>query len=262
MTALEISLLIMGIIAFIASFVVPEMRSSENIPSTLDEETVKKLVGDQVEEARTKIEGVVEETVEYAVEKTERSLDRLSNEKIMAVNEYSDTVLEEINKNHKEVLFLYDMLSDKQVDLKNTVRKAEQTKKDTKEIVQAAEVKMAASESRPVSALERLSRGTITQEELNPQRKVKAKTPVTVEETRFDEGLNARKVHVNEARVVEPVEQEAMQVSYEEEKAGNKNERILGLHKEGKSNVAIAKELGLGVGEVKLVIDLFEGAGV
>ena len=39
----------------------------------------------------------------------------------------------------------------------------------------------------------------------------------------------------------------------------NSNEEILRLHKEGKSNVVIAKELGLGVGEVKLVIDLFEG---
>ena len=29
------------------------------------------------------------------------------------------------------------------------------------------------------------------------------------------------------------------------------------MHEEGKSNMAIAKELGLGVGEVKLVIDLF-----
>ena len=36
----------------------------------------------------------------------------------------------------------------------------------------------------------------------------------------------------------------------------NHNEEILRLYKEGKSNVAIAKELGLGVGEVKLVIDL------
>ena len=38
----------------------------------------------------------------------------------------------------------------------------------------------------------------------------------------------------------------------------NNNEKILKLHKQGKSNMAIAKELGLGIGEVKLVIDLFE----
>ncbi|MCQ2520695.1 MAG: DUF6115 domain-containing protein, partial [Lachnospiraceae bacterium] len=37
----------------------------------------------------------------------------------------------------------------------------------------------------------------------------------------------------------------------------NSNEQIRKLHEEGKSNMAIAKELGLGVGEVKLVIDLF-----
>jgi DNA-binding NarL/FixJ family response regulator len=43
------------------------------------------------------------------------------------------------------------------------------------------------------------------------------------------------------------------------ENGRNSNERILELHKAGKSNMAIAKELGLGLGEVKLVIDLFEG---
>jgi hypothetical protein len=32
------------------------------------------------------------------------------------------------------------------------------------------------------------------------------------------------------------------------------------MHKEGMANVDIARELGLGVGEVKLVINLFKGA--
>ncbi len=44
-----------------------------------------------------------------------------------------------------------------------------------------------------------------------------------------------------------------------EQGSRNNNERILELHRAGKSNMAIAKELGLGIGEVKLVIDLFEG---
>ena len=51
----------------------------------------------------------------------------------------------------------------------------------------------------------------------------------------------------------------AMPVVGDSENAGNNNnDRILELHKKGKSNIAIAKELGLGVGEVNLVIDLFE----
>ncbi|MDE7287251.1 MAG: hypothetical protein K2N55_10480, partial [Lachnospiraceae bacterium] len=59
-----------------------------------------------------------------------------------------------------------------------------------------------------------------------------------------------------------PVEVPEVTVSLNDEgsRGGrNNNERILELHKTGKSNMAIAKELGLGIGEVKLVIDLFEG---
>ena len=44
-----------------------------------------------------------------------------------------------------------------------------------------------------------------------------------------------------------------------EETAGsNNNERILELRAQGMNEVAIAKELGLGLGEVRLVIDLYE----
>ncbi len=43
------------------------------------------------------------------------------------------------------------------------------------------------------------------------------------------------------------------------EEAGNNNDRILDLFKQGKSYVDIAKELKLGLGEVKLVIELFKG---
>ena len=45
----------------------------------------------------------------------------------MAINEYSDTVIEDINNNHKEVLFLYDMLNDKHVTIRNTVTEVEKT---------------------------------------------------------------------------------------------------------------------------------------
>ena len=38
----------------------------------------------------------------------------------------------------------------------------------------------------------------------------------------------------------------------------NNNQKIIELHEQGKSTVEIAKELNLGVGEVKLVIDLFQ----
>ena len=71
----------------------------------------------------------MEETSEDVVEKAERSLERLTNEKIMAVNEYSDTVLQEIHKNHEEAMFLYDMLNNKHANIKDTVSKVDKAVK-------------------------------------------------------------------------------------------------------------------------------------
>ena len=91
-------------------------------------------------QAQGKITDIVDETITYAMEKTERSMDRLTNEKMMAVNEYSDTVLSEINKNHQEVVFLYDMLNDKHENLKNTVTEVEKTAKEVRQTVKDAEI--------------------------------------------------------------------------------------------------------------------------
>ena len=129
MSAMEITILIFGIVSFIASFLIPEIKSKEVDSINFSEEELQQSVQKIVQNAKTKIEDIADETVKYSLEKTERSLDKITNEKIMAVNEYSDTVLEEIHKNHQEAMFLYDMLNNKSVDLKNTVRKAEHTKK-------------------------------------------------------------------------------------------------------------------------------------
>ena len=58
---------------------------------------VKLKVKTEIEELRSHIDDVVDEAIDYAQEKTERSLERISNEKIMAVNEYSDSVSISVN---------------------------------------------------------------------------------------------------------------------------------------------------------------------
>ena len=119
---MEVVLIILGIIVFVLSFLLPAGKKDDTKDSVnISEEAIKEMVGREVEGARSQISDIVDETITYAMEKTERSMDRLTNEKMMAVNEYSDTVLEEINKNHKEVVFLYDMLNDKHENFKNTV---------------------------------------------------------------------------------------------------------------------------------------------
>lgn len=44
------------------------------------------------------------------------------------------------------------------------------------------------------------------------------------------------------------------------EDENNNNRKILAMHRDGKSELEIAKSLSLGIGEVRLVIDLFKGA--
>ncbi|MCM1238833.1 MAG: DUF6115 domain-containing protein, partial [Lachnospiraceae bacterium] len=140
MDIMEIVLLAAGGIVFLLSFLIP-MKKEESSEETrgLAKEEIKTLVSEELEAVRGHVDDVVEEAVNYSIEKTERSLERLSNEKIMAVNEYSDTVLAEIHKNHEEVMFLYDMLNDKHANLKNTVSEINRTVKEAKETKKEAE---------------------------------------------------------------------------------------------------------------------------
>lgn len=311
MSVLEIVLLIMGIVIFIGSFLIPERKTrSGKEEVVIDEKKIHDLVEKEVEEAQGKITDIVDETITYAMEKTERSMDRLTNEKMMAVNEYSDTVLSEINKNHQEVVFLYDMLNDKHENLKNTVTEVEKTAKEVRQTVKDAEInvrELTAQEGSPepvsvevqtaqqeaaqqpefelfgASGAFAPEKVTVAEPPKTPKKSAataKARTQAVLETDREStskeqetagKGMAEKTTEKAAAkpaarkRTTKPkTEAEVPDVAVSLDKAGksgarNSNEKILELHKAGKSNMAIAKELGLGIGEVKLVIDLFEG---
>ena len=102
MGVMEIVLIVLGIIVFVLSFMLPAGKKNEaDENAKISEEALKEMLDKEMENVRSQIGDIVDETITYAMEKTERGMDRLTNEKMMAVNEYSDTVLEEINKNHK-----------------------------------------------------------------------------------------------------------------------------------------------------------------
>lgn len=294
MNITELILLIFGGIVFTVSFFLPSGGKKEKDGiSKADEEEIRDIIGREVEEAKNQISDIVEETITYSMEKTERSMERLTNEKMMAVNEYSDTVLEQINKNHKEAVFLYDMLNDKHENLKSTVSEAVKTASEVKQTVKDAEVTAREAKEQAVEIKEQISAGR-EQEMAQEQKTTKEQMPASVPEKEFVP-IQAPRVEVTVESVAAETQKEpekprkktARKVKAEDpalkaetsdpektEKASkvdlsmaapgktggrNSNERILELHKAGKSNMAIAKELGLGIGEVKLVIDLFEG---
>lgn len=230
MDIMEIILLVAGGVIFTLSFFIPDKRGTSG-GKALPQEEIKALVEQEMATVGNHVDETVEEAVSFAMEKTERSLERLSNEKIMAVNEYSDTVLAEIRKNHEEVMFLYDMLNNKHTSLKSTVAEVNRAVKEAQETLEA---------------MHRFADGQAAAEP------AKGQGPVSSAE---------RMPAVEPAQPLEEVSAacagEVADAAGEDEQGRNNNERIMALYKRGKTATVIAKELGLGVGEVRLVIGLF-----
>lgn len=244
MSQMEIILLILGAVLFVASFIIPAQK--EKVDRKTKEairEEARKIVAREMESIKGHVDDVVDEAVGYAVEKTERSLERLTNEKIMAVNEYSDLVLEEIHKNHEEVVFLYDMLNSKHTNLKDTMSEVNKTVKVAEETKKEAEAVR--------DHFQRLTPKDLAQEEIG---RVLFTPPI--EKSGKMEDVNA---FPQDTISVDSVGVSDLDISFiADDGERNSNEKILELYRQGKSNVAIAKQLGLGVGEVKLVIDLYK----
>lgn len=333
MNWMEAVLLILGIGAFAASFIIPEKKSKDSEKTQeIDVEVIRKLIEKEMEAAKARVSEVVDETLEYAVEKTERAAERISNEKIMAISEYSETVLADMNKTHQEIMFLYDMLNDKHENLKETVKQVDKQAKEAEEKANAAATALAAKEeasallekqvqmttqavemkmteqakaeptdfvpmeSKPIEriTLDKIFGETIPQEAAAiepaviqssqeetteaswtsaPQQEQKTQDNKTIEVYSFAEQAprveRPIKKEAQAAKLEDSVQAMKQQEAQEMRKEAiasetpvqeNNNDKILRMYKEGMSNVDIAKELGLGVGEVKLVINLFKGA--
>ncbi len=313
MSPMEIALLVIGVIIFVISFVMPEVpmkKSDKEIAA--EKEEARRLVEQEVDTMRLRVGEATNETVGFAVDKAERSLEKVSNEKIMAVGEYAETVLEEINKNHQEVMFLYDMLKDKQTDLNNTIREADAA---VKEIENASHSAMDASETllRGMSVASVSQKGltneqksvfdieipdappvvfeheenkktedspkkgkALTQSKIEAQllgidkpedaiaKAITADAPANIKEkVVYDILSGGAYKEGNIVNVDSPSQGAATTADFEAmsgditEAPANNNDKILSMAKQGFDTVQIAKTLGLGVGEVKLVLDLF-----
>ena len=244
MEPMEIILLIVGVVIFVLSFFIPDKGDKNaGISKDVAAEEIKKMVEKEMEAIRGQVDDVVEEAITYSMEKTERSLERLSNEKIMAVSEYSDTVLAEIHKNHEEAMFLYDMLNSKHINLKDTVSEVNRTVKEAEETV--SDIKKSIPEPKQEST---------EKKRLKQSQKMQEESVVGETSENVSTAFEPLKVEMPESVV-------QGRVSFIDETDAhgqNNNEKILELYRQGKSTVAIAKELGLGVGEVKLVIGLYK----
>ncbi len=378
MSVTEVILIVVGVAVFLLGYFMPARKKDiEEDVKLIGEDEIRKLVAGEEEHIKAKIEDIVEETVSYSIEKTERAMERLTNEKIMAINEYSDTVLEEIHKSHKEVVFLYDMLNDKHENLTAAVSEATQTAEGVKHTLSDAEITVHDAMDKADDVLRAVNEASarindvlraaddavkgvwdaqnaarVAREAAQEAIRIASDLTGREAEAKAETGIEAKAASMTEAKreiktdvrtdieaepevksdvkpkrsaidvlsdmkvsrekplvqkqqeqkqkpekkenlpvteekefkpiapkrveiIREPEENEeipvfnqveevqenlaVIDIPFTQDNGRNSNERILDLHKAGKSNMAIAKELGLGLGEVKLVLDLFEG---
>lgn len=377
MAPMEIIILVIGVLAFVASFFLGKKEQSEE--EKFSEEEIKRLVEKEFEATKYKLEDAAEDAVAEASEKAERSMEKITNEKMLALGEYSDNIMTQISTNHQETVFMYDMLTRNKEELvgflENTKQEATDAYNKAREATDLANSATEESRAALIQSSEALQRTLLAEESALSARKALVETPEmtyedAVYEKSIEEAIGEDTVSFNDrtaenlelisptetpymapileetyepvaesfenlteiAEVVDPSEAiniyEAKETSAYEELYGglaeeiapvedkpeskeeksseepksikdliqktnavqkarksvntntikaalqkqadpttfqfdsgsdnDNNARIIALHKKGKSNMAIAKELGLGVGEVNLVIGLYD----
>lgn len=227
MGGLEICLIIIGLIFVVCSFLFSEhILSGEAREDVINGVHVASITEEIV---RREVEAEVANVIDEKLDEMEIKLEKMTTEKIMAMGEYSNDIQAKIDHNHEEVMFLYNMLNDKEDVLKNTIRDIEAVKMSVKKMAIVNDV------AKDV---------TMTSKKVEQAVAAADKSNVTTKEETSAVVSSEKKATEKE----KPVRNREI---------SNNNQMILNLYAQGKTNIEIAKELGLGIGEVRLVIDLF-----
>jgi hypothetical protein len=243
MTTPDVLLLILAIAFLVFSFALVDKekkaKGKNDVNGGNKENT--ELSEEDIKELKEQINKLLTEEVSNAVIDADDKMSKISNEKIIAVNEFSTQILEKIEQNNNEVVFLFNMLTQKEEDIKATYSKMETIRRENKEFLEKLSALMA--------------------------NKNKAKEQVQQK----DLPVNALKQTINTDKNEGKVETSNLQVNNEDDAIlfindtttstevleSNRNEEILRLNKNKKTILEISKQLNMGQGEVKLVIDLY-----
>lgn len=259
MEPITIVLTIIGVVLLVSSCFLTGKETKEQ---TWDyDELVKRLAKrelteEETERLRQTVDNIISEKTEAVILKTDDYLSQVANEKIMAVDEFSKQILERLDKNNSDVMFLYNMVTETKEELKNEIanaKKAEEAlrltaevqKEERKAVAEAELAKVLAAENASVS----MRKETVKAANTRLEKKTEAQKKV-VEKKPAKEMLPMDDISELLAATVREIEEEEVNPDL-------LKERILELHKKGKTVREISRELGKGQGEVKLVIDLY-----
>lgn len=239
METIEIIFIALGVLLLIASCFI---KQKENAPTEIDYDGLvqhlsrRELSQEETEEIRRVVARIVAERREKIIEETDDYLSKVANEKIISVNEFSEQIMEKLNVNHKEVVFLYNMLNEKEAEIKETIGRMSDVERNVALLIEELEEKKALYLETAPQTSKSVER--VVKEPIGKQMLIAPVQQSKKEEKRPD------------------TEKKEPMLSAEELLENNTKE-ILALHRKGKSVVEISKALGLGQGEVRLIVDLY-----
>lgn len=248
MTTIEIILLLVGCVFMIGSFFISEKLSSSELNkiAELSEDELKKIIEREVNNAGTQMDDVIKQKIEEAGEQAERAMEKESNEQIMQIHEYSETVMESMKKTHDEIMFLYSMLNDKHTEMTSMTGDLQRLVADIRNLQENMSAKAGTSIRKPVAE------SNVAQQPVMKQNAVVQPMTETIDVQPEPE------VQVNRFQEIQEPEQKTEKPETADAQ-GMSNDMILKLYEQGLSKVEIAKQLGRGLGEVNLVIELYKG---
>jgi len=294
MDIIVIICLIIGVGCIGASFFIKEKADIDNHEKekiaeeirgrALSEDSVKKVMARVEKGFSEKLSAISEDKLGGFADK----MSEIANDKMLAINDMSGQLMEKIEQNHKEVIFLYDMLNEKSDYLKDfsakidglrheLEREEERIKalnndlddkmikvKEVRQTVIAkpvAPVEVKQEKSRRVPTGIEQAKAAIKPAEVPAQAKNLVKMKKEVEDIPSDINdifdTDERDIF-KDAEVPEITEEiDEIDLSPELTEELSTNDKILKMHSEGKSVMEISKELGMGQGEVQLILGLY-----
>lgn len=238
MEPITIVLIVLGIALLIGSCFFGKSDAKEPEYDELIKRLAKReLSAEETERIRQAVDQIISDKTEEVIIKTDDYLSKIANEKIMSVDEFSKQILERLDKNNSDIMFLYNMVTETKEELKTEIANAKKIKEALSKAVEKR------SEEVPLSLEKRqesIGKSGVT------LKAESVKRPVVKKEKKEQEPDEIA------ALLAATMTQETATVEGDMPK-----DKILELYKSGKSIRDISRELGMGQGEVKLVVDLY-----
>ncbi len=279
MSVYEVLILLAGLIFFVASFFFGGKKSAgEEVDTDAEIRKIKEAAVLHEGEIREQLNALLSQECGTAIDDVKEKLSEISNDKIMAVDEYAGQVLARIENNNQSVVFLYDMLQKKEDEMKSTMNKMEQTRRENRELFdRLEELKQAKARVASRNAAKQAgAKQKAGNEVLKQTKSGQAEKDVALangenlagHETQEAEGTAHEAIadlsHTQaEALTKIPHSMPGEDLEQEQEKEEgataqpDRQEQVLALYRENISVKDISKKLAMGQGEVKLIIDLY-----